>query len=170
VKNDHMVTSSFRDRETADRAYADLLAKGYTDKEIHVMMSDETRKNIAGKDLKLEHGNKAMEGAGVGGAVGGAVGATILGVAAAASTIALPGIGLVIAGPLAGAIAGGAAGAAAGGLVGTLVGMGIPEEQAKVFEQDLKGGSIVLGVKPKHEDDATYFENQWRNSAQHVYR
>ena len=165
-----MITSSFRDRESADRAYAELLAKGYTEKDIHVMMSDETRKKLGGKDVKLEHGNKALEGAGVGGAVGGTIGATILGIAAAASTIAFPGIGLVIAGPLAGALAGGAAGAAAGGLVGSLVGMGIPEEQAKVFEKDLKEGSIVLGVRPKHEQDATYFENEWRNTGQHVYR
>ena len=170
MSNDHLFTSSFRDRESADRAYSDLLKKGYTEKDIHVMMSDETRKKLGSSDVKLEHGNKALEGAGVGGALGGAVGATILGIAAAASSIAFPGIGLVIAGPLAGALAGGAAGAAAGGLVGSLVGMGIPEEQAKVFEQDLKSGSIVLGVKPKHDEDAAYFENEWRNTAQHVYR
>ena len=165
-----MITSSFRDRESADRAYADLLAKGYTEKDIHVMMADETRKRLGGKDVKIEHGNKALKGAGVGGAVGGTIGATILGIVAAASTVAFPGIGLVIAGPLAGALAGGAAGAAAGGLVGTLVGMGIPEEQAKIYEQDLKEGSIVLGVTPKREEDATYFENEWRNTGQHVYR
>jgi hypothetical protein len=165
-----MITSSFRDRESADRAYADLLAKGYTEKDIHVMMADETRKRLGGKDVKIEHGNKALEGAGVGGVAGGAIGATILGIVAAASTVAFPGIGLVIAGPLAGALAGGAAGAAAGGLVGTLVGMGIPEEQAKIYEQDLKEGAIVLGVRPKHEQDATYFENEWRTTGQHVYR
>jgi len=165
-----VITGSFRDRESADRAYSDLLRKGYTEKDIHVMMSDETRKKLGSSDVKLEHGNKALEGAGVGGAVGGAVGATILGIAAAASAIAFPGIGLVIAGPLAGALAGGAAGAAAGGLVGSLVGMGIPEDQAKVFEQDLKEGSIVLGVKPKQDEDARYFENEWRTTGQHVYR
>jgi len=170
MKDDRVVTSSFRDREAADRAYAELLRKGYTEKDIHVMMSEETRKKLGGGDVKLEHGNKALEGAGVGGAVGGAVGATILGIAAAASAIAFPGIGLVIAGPIAGALAGGAAGAAAGGLVGTFVGMGMPEEQAKLFEQDLKNGSIVLGVKPKRDEDATYFENEWRHTGQHVYR
>jgi hypothetical protein len=165
-----MVTSSFRDRETADRAYAELLRKGYTDKDIHVMMSDETRKRLAGKDVKLEHGNKAMEGAGVGGAVGGAIGATLLGVAAAATTIAVPGLGLVIAGPLAGALMGAGAGAAAGGLVGTLVGAGIPEEQAKVYEGDIKQGHIVLGFRPRNDEDAGYFEKEWRNTGEHVYR
>lgn len=165
-----MITSSFRDRESADRAYAALRKKGYTERDIHVLMSEETRKKLGGKDVKIEHGNKAAEGAGVGGALGGAVGATILGVIAAASTVAIPGIGLVVAGPLAGALAGGAAGAAAGGLVGTLVGMGIPEDRAKIYEQDLKHGSIVLGVRPKHAEDADYFENEWRTTGEHVYR
>ena len=165
-----LVTGSFRDRESAERAYADLRSRGYSDTDIHIMMSDDTRKKFGGKDIKIEHGNKAMEGAGAGGALGGAVGATILGVLAAASTVAIPGVGLVVAGPLAGALVGGAAGAAAGGLLGTLVGMGIPEERAKVYEQDLKEGSVVMGVRPKHEDDATYFENEWRNTGVHVYR
>jgi hypothetical protein len=31
-----MVTSSFRDRESADRAYPTSWAKGYTEKDIHV--------------------------------------------------------------------------------------------------------------------------------------
>jgi hypothetical protein len=165
-----MVTGSFRDRESADRAYADLIERGYTDREIHVLMSDDTRKRLGGRDIKLEKGNKAAEGAALGGALGGAAGATILGVITAASTVAVPGIGLVVAGPLAGALAGGAAGAAAGGLLGTLVGMGIPEDRAKVYEQDLKHGSIVLGVHPRDEDDAEYFEEEWRTTAEHVYR
>ena len=167
---DNQMLSSFRDRESADRAYANLVSKGYTDKEIHVMMSEDTRKRLGGRDVKLDHGNKALEGAGVGGAVGGAVGATILGIAAAASSVALPGIGLVVAGPLAGALVGAGAGAAAGGLTGSLVGMGIPEDEAKVFERDLKDGSIVLGVKPRDEQDATELEREWRNTGQHVHR
>ncbi len=165
-----MITSSFPDRATADRAFADLHSRGYSDKEIHVIMSDDTRKRHFGDDVMIEKGNKALPGAGVGGAVGGAVGATIVGLMAAAAAVALPGIGLVIVGPLAGALAGGAAGAAAGGLVGMLVGAGIPESHAKVYEQDLKAGSVVLGVVPRHEDDANYFEKEWRTSGQHVYR
>lgn len=167
---DNQMLGTFRDRESADRAYANLVSKGYTEKEIHVMMSEETRKKLGDRNVKLEHGNKALEGAGVGGAVGGAVGATILGIAAAASSVALPGIGLVVAGPLAGALVGAGAGAAAGGLTGSLVGMGIPEDEAKVLEKDLKEGSIMLGVKPRRDEDASYFENEWRNSAQHIYR
>src|SRR5215212_1284665 len=86
-----MLTGTFRDQDTADKAYRELLEKGYSEKDIHVLMSEDTRKHLKGGDnLKLEHGNKALEGAGVGGALGGAVGATILGIMAAASAVAIP--------------------------------------------------------------------------------
>ena len=164
------LTGIFRDRESAERAYGTLHSRGYGKDDVNLAMSDETRKKYFSKEEKGDLGNKALEGAGVGSAVGGVVGATLVGIAAAASAIAVPGLGLVVAGPIAGALAGGAVGGAAGGVVGTLVGMGIPEERAKVYEQDLKEGSVVMGVRPKHEDDATYFENEWRNTGVHVYR
>ena len=157
-------TSTFRDRESAERGYNAIAARGYKSDDIHVIMTDETRKRLFkdkdGKDTKL--GNKALEGAGVGGAIGGVVGATAVGIAAAAATLAIPGIGLVIAGPLAGALAGGAAGATAGGLVGTLVGAGIPEERAKTYEADLKDGGVIVGVQPRNDEDARYFETEWQ--------
>jgi hypothetical protein len=163
VVQQQMMTSSFRDRESAERAYNAIAARGYKYDEIHVLMSDETRKRLFTKDgEKTEMGNKAFQAAGVGGAVGGAVGATVVGFAAAAAALTIPGLGIVIAGPLAGALAGGAAGATAGGLVGMLVGAGIPEDRAKVYETDLKAGGIVLGVMPRHDDDARYFEKEWR--------
>ena len=156
-----LMTKTFHDRESAERAYNDLVSRGYKPNEIHVLMSDETRKRHFDKGTdKTGMGNKALEGAGVGGAVGGVVGATLVGIAAAAATVAVPGLGLVIAGPLAGALAGGATGATAGGLVGMLVGAGIPEDRAKMYETDLKKGSIVLGVTP-HDDDADYFQSEW---------
>ncbi len=165
VQQKSIMTSSFRDRESAERAYESIKARGYKDSEIHVLMSDDTRKRLFVKDgEKTDMGNKAFEGAGVGGAVGGAVGATVVGFAAAAAALTIPGLGLVIAGPLAGALAGGAAGATAGGLVGMLVGAGIPEERARLHETDLKEGAIVLGVLPRHDEDARYFETDWRGT------
>ncbi len=162
-----MMARTFRDRESAERAYAAITARGYKHDEIHLLMSDETRSRLFTKDdEKTDMGHKALEGAGVGGAVGGvvggAVGATLVGFAAAAAALAIPGLGLVIVGPLAGAIAGAAAGATTGGLVGLLVGAGIPEERAKVYETELKEGGIVLGVQPRHEADARYFETEWQ--------
>jgi hypothetical protein len=58
--------------------------------------------------------NKAMESAGVGGAIGVTAGAIIAALAAIGTSIAIPGLGVVIAGPIATALAG----AGAGGLTG----------------------------------------------------
>ncbi len=160
-----IMTSSFPDRESAERAYQAMEARGYKSDEIHVLMSDQTRKRLFSKeDEKSNMGNKALEGAGVGGAVGVTVGATVVGIAAAAAALTIPGLGLVIAGPLAGALAGGAAGATAGGLVGLLVGAGIPEERAKTYETDLSDGKIILGVRPRADEDTAFFENEWKNN------
>jgi hypothetical protein len=168
-----IVTGTFRDRESAERGYDAIAARGYKSDDIHVLMTDDTRKRLFkdvkdtkdGKDTKL--GNKALEGAGVGGAIGGAVGATTVGLAAAATSLVVPGLGLLVAGPLAGALAGGAAGATAGGLIGTLVGAGIPEDRAKTYEADLKNGGVIVGVEPRNDEDARYFENDWQREYAH---
>ena len=166
-----LITGSFSDRDAAERAYQSLAARGYKDSDVHVIMSDDTRKRHFGQDAtKTDLGNKALEGAGVGGAVGGAIGATLTAIAAAGAALTVPGLGLVIAGPLAGALAGGAAGAATGGIVGMLVGAGIPEDRAKLYERDIKNGGIVLGVSPRSDDDARYLEEQWLTTGQNVYR
>jgi hypothetical protein len=170
-KRQYMVTGVFRNRESAERAYDALNRRGYKPEEVHVLMTDETRKkHFSERPSKLEHGTKSLEGAAVGAGVGGAIGATLVGILAAASTLTVPGLGLVIAGPIAGALAGASAGGAAGGLVGALVGAGIPEERARTYEKDLKEGGIVLGVTPRSETDAEFFEREWATHGEHVYR
>ena len=86
------------------------------------------------------------------------------------TSVALPGLGLVIAGPLAASLVGAGAGGLTGGLVGALVGSGIPEEHAVEYEKDIKDGGIVMGVKHRSDDDRKYFQDEFRrNSAERVY-
>ena len=98
----------------------------------------------------------------------------MLGVAAIAAigtTLALPGLGLVVAGPIAAAIAGAGAGAAGGGLIGALIGWNMPEERVKEYEEGVKSGGILMGVHARSDDDAVYLEDQWRqNRGERVYR
>ena len=107
-----MVTGLFNDRASAERAYESLHARGYGSDDVNLVMSEDTRKTHFGttEGVKTELGSKAAEGAGVGGAIGGTVGAILAAIAAVGTTIAIPGLGLVIAGPLAAAIAGAGAG------------------------------------------------------------
>lgn len=168
-----MLTGLFPDRDSAERAYQAVSERGYTKDEINVVMSDQTRTThfSQGAATKTELGNKAAEGAGIGGALGGTLGAILAAVAATGTSIALPGLGLVIAGPVAAALAGAGAGAATGGLLGALVGWGIPEERVKHYESGLKQGGILIGVRPHSEADADYIEQQWRSlNGQQIYR
>jgi hypothetical protein len=160
-----LTTALFNDRESAEKAYDDLSSRGYDSKDINVVMSDDTRvkyfDETAGRETEL--GNKAAKGAGVGGAIGGTAVGIAAAVAAAGASIAIPGLGLVIAGPLAAGLAGAGAGAAAGGLVGAMVGWGIPEERVKDYETGIKKGGILVGVRPRSAEDAEYFEDQWKS-------
>src|SRR3954465_14122066 len=135
-----MVTGLFRDRESAERAYNSMTTRGYTKDDVNLMMSDDTRKRYFADDnvKDTEFGTKAWEGAGKGAAIGGGVGATLAAIAAIGTTLALPGLGLLIAGPIAAGLAGAGAGALTGGLIGALVGHGIPEEHAKYYEKGLR--------------------------------
>jgi len=168
-----MVTGLFRDREHAERAYGAVTSRGYDKGEVNLMMSDDTRtKHFSGESgTETELGNKAAEGAGIGGAIGGTVGAIAAAVAAVGTTLAIPGLGLVIAGPIAAALVGAGAGGLTGGLVGALIGWGIPEERVKQYEDGIKEGGILMGVKPRSDEDAAHFEQEWKKSSgEHVYR
>lgn len=165
-----MLTGMFRDRESAERAYGSLTARGYTKDDITLLMSEEARRRHFSDRGDTELGSKAAEGAGVGAALGGGLGA-VLATLSAVGAIALPGIGLLAMGPIAAALTGGAIGAAGGGLVGALVGSGIPEEQARRYESGVREGNIVMGVSPRSEEDADYFDREWRSHrGEDIYR
>jgi hypothetical protein len=165
------VTGLFRDRESAERAYGSLTSRGYGQDDVNLLMSDETRRKHFVDGRETELGNKALEGAGTGAAIGGTVGATLAAIAAIGTSVALPGLGLIVAGPIAAGLAGAGAGGATGGIIGALIGSGIPEERVKDYEEGIKNGGIVMGVNARSDEDAEYFENDWRsNRGEHVYR
>jgi hypothetical protein len=57
-------------------------------------------------------------------------------------------------------------------LVGALIGWGIPEDRAKAYETGIREGGTVLGVTPRTDEDAEYFENDWKTNyrGEHIYR
>jgi len=161
-----MMTCMFRDREAAERGYGCLTSRGYGKNDVSLLMSEEARNRHFPKTATTtELGSKAAEGAGIGAATGGGLGALLLGLAAAG--FAIPGLPILAMGPLAAALTG----AGAGGAVGALVGSGIPEERAKIYETGIKEGGIVMGVTPRSDEDAEYFEREWRNArGAQIYR
>ena len=132
----------YKDRATAETAVDRLLAEGFSNQDVSVLMSD----NSGSKDFATEKNTKAPEGTTTGVGVGGAVGGT-LGLLAGIGALAIPGVGpLIAAGPIMAGLAGLGIGGAVGGLVGALVGMGIPEYEAKRYEGRVKDGGILLSV------------------------
>jgi hypothetical protein len=166
-----MVTGLFNDRDSAERAYQSLIARGYTSEEANVIMSDETRNKFypEGSEHSSALADKTMEDAGKGAAIGGTLGAIIAGIAAIGTSIVLPGLGLIVAGPLAAALMGAGAGGLTGGLIGALVGHGIPEENAAEYESGIKNGGVFMGVNARNDEDAQHFHNEFnRSGGSHV--
>lgn len=149
-----LVTGLFKTRVASEAAVDMITKRGYTRDDISVLMSDATKN----KEFAVQTRTHAADGAGIGGAVGGMVGATLAAILAVGTSIALPGIGLVIAGPIAAALAGAGAGGATGGIIGALIGVGIPEHRAKVYDAGLRSGGILLGVEAKSDEDADKLE------------
>jgi hypothetical protein len=167
-----MLTGMFRDRRSTENAYNSIHERGYTEDEINLVMSKDTHEKYFSEDMEeTELGNKAAAGSGAGSAIGGTIGAVAGVIAAIGTSVVIPGLGLVVAGPIAAGLAGAGAGGLAGGIIGALIGWGIPKERAKIYESGIKDGHIVLGVKPKNEEDAEYFERTWHeNDAREIHR
>jgi hypothetical protein len=130
----------FADRRQAEQAVEELRRAGLEYEQMGVAVRDDSEV-AAGGEKKTE----AEEGAAIGAAAGAGVGGLwALGIASGL----LPAIGPVVAGGLlASVLASAAGGAAAGGLAGALVGLGIPEEEARFYESEFKGGRTVVAVR-----------------------
>lgn len=147
--------------EQANRIVNRLLTSGFTNADISVLSPEASRERTAvdargepmyagtameknpkrsgsSSGLTVEKNSKAPEGAATGAATGGLLGGA-LGLLAGIGTIAIPGLGAFIAaGPIMAALSGTAVGGGLGMLVGGLVGLGIPEMEAKRYQDALK--------------------------------
>lgn len=161
-----VLTGMFRDRESTEKAYNTLHERGYSNEEINLIMSKETREKDYNEKTseQTEIGTKAAEHAGKGSAIGGTLGAIAGVIAAIGTSVVIPGLGILIAGPIAAGLVGAGAGGIAGGVIGALVGSGIPEARAKLYETGIKEGNVVISVTPKNAEDAKYLENNWRTN------
>ncbi len=149
-----MVTAVFRDRANAQMVYDELMARGYTQKEINVLMSDATRATYYAENREsIKPSTHAAEGMAAGGVIGTAIGATLAAVVAIGTSFAFAGLPLVIAGPIVAAFAGAGAGAVSGGIIGGLIGLGLSESNAKAYEAALRSGGTVIGVVPHSSEE-----------------
>ena len=157
-RNNTATFGLYANREMAENAIDRLLASGFRNEDISVLLQD----NVGTKDFAHEKHTKAPEGTTTGVVAGGVIGGTI-GLLAGIGVLAIPGLGpLIAAGPIIAALTGLGSGGMLGGIIGALVGMGIPEYEAKRFEGRIKNGGILLSV---HCDD-----EEWTSKAKQLLR
>lgn len=142
-----VITAVFDTRVESETALQKLEHAGFTEKEITLLVSEDTR----GKHFGIKESSKVEEGAVAGATIGGLAGAIGLALASA-GTLLVPGLNLVVSGALIGGLVGLGAGAATGGLIGALVGLGIPEHEAKLYEEAVRKGAILIAVETKDDD------------------
>lgn len=121
----------------------------FSNNDISVLFPDKgTTRNFA-----HEKHTKAPEGAATGAGTGGVVGG-VLGWIAGIGALAIPGVGpFIAAGPIMAALSGAAVGAAIGGIAGGLIGLGIPEFEAKRYEDRVKNGNILISVHAENDKE-----------------
>ena len=127
----------------AERIVEQLQAQGFATSEISVLMPD----TGGTRDVGHVKATKAPEGATTGAATGGATGG-VIGLLAGIGALAIPGVG-----PIMAALSGAPVGAATGGVVGGLIGLGIPEIEAKRYEEKLKKGNYLIAVHADESED-----------------
>jgi hypothetical protein len=126
-----IVVGMFSRREAAEAAIRDLRAAGFTEEQIGLAMQE------------IEPGAPTAEGAATGALSGGVLG----GLLGLLGSLLIPGLGpVVLGGVLASTLAGAGIGAATGGLVGALISFGVPEEDARHFDEGLRSGAILVTI------------------------
>src|SRR6266480_6659844 len=140
----------------AEQIVEDLQEAGFPVSEISILLPDNEGKH----DIGHVKATKAPEGATTGGVTGG-----VLGLLAGIGALAIPGVGpFIAAGPIMAALSGTALGATTGGLVGGLIGLGIPEIEAKRYEQKLRAGNYLVAVDARDGDEVDRAKEIFKNA------
>lgn len=147
-----MVLGMFSNDNDAEKAINHLKDEGYKAEDMSLVMKDKDEQGRIARKTGTDTVGGAIQGATTGSMIGGLAGLlTGLGV------IAIPGVGpFLAAGPIATAlgltgaaattVSGAATGAAAGGLIGALTSFGLSADDAKLYEQGVNEGGILLAV------------------------
>ncbi|HHV17425.1 MAG TPA: hypothetical protein GXZ27_00975 [Thermoanaerobacterales bacterium] len=153
------VIGVFDSYDQAEKAVAELRQSGYDTNEISIVAKGEQGQNGGAEEGDTTLGMDTV----VGGTTTGGVLGGLAGLAMGAGALAIPGFGPIIA---AGPIAGLLSGAATGGVAGGLIDWGIPEEQGKHYEDEVKKGKILAAVRT-HEQKIDNAAEIFRQNGAH---
>jgi hypothetical protein len=145
------VVAVFTERDDAEDAINALKDAGFRPEDIGIVARNRDEAGVLAEDTGTAAGAGAATGAVAGGVLGGVAG-WLVGIGA----LAIPGVGPIIAaGPLAAALGGAAIGAAGGGVIGALTGAGVPEHEARWYDEQVRTGGWLVSVDaPARYDEA----------------
>jgi hypothetical protein len=146
-----MVTGLFPNRDSAERGYRSATRLGYESSDINVLMAGEKPADELGGDE-------------LGGPTGGTIGTIAPAVAGVGTLLLVPVLGVLAAGPIAVALTAAGAVGLAGALIGALTKWGIPQGRIEEYEQGIRAGGILMGVKTRSDEDASNLVREWRES------
>lgn len=142
MKSGYTVYGIFKDQSSLEKAVDSFKAHGFRNSDISALMHSKQET----KDFATEKHTKAPEGA-TAGATAGVLAGGALGWLVGAGALAIPGVGpFIAAGPIMAALAGAGIGGTVGGITGGLIGLGIPEFEAKRYEDYIKKGGMLLSI------------------------
>jgi len=168
-----MVTGLFTTKESAERGYRSATRLGYENSDIDVLMSEETRNRYfsPGHDTKTDLSSNATKDSDdgksadkLGGPAGGTIGTLAPALAGVGALLLVPVLGVFAAGPIAVSLTAAGAVGLAGALIGALTKWGIPERRVEEYEQGIRAGGILMGVKPRSDEDANNLVREWQAS------
>jgi len=138
---------TFPSRQDAEVALIELRDAGFNMDQISAIAQNPQGKKLAEAEVKSSAA-RAKDGAETGAIMGATTGG-ILGLIGSLSILAIPGVGVAteVAILLGNALLGSGVGAAGGSLAGALIGWGIPQEQAKYYQELLSQGNYVVLVE-----------------------
>lgn len=145
----HVISATFKTKNAAQTSLIQLEQAGFQETEISVVAAEQS----IGHSFNIEKDDKAAEGGVIGAASGGLIGAIAAGLVATGSVI-IPGVNILVYGTLISAAAGAGVGATLGGLTGALIGLGIPEYEAKRYENEIKDGAVLLVIETDSKERA----------------
>lgn len=144
MTENRVVVGVFTDRAQAYQVIHDLHLAGFHDEQIGFIAREQLDHSTENTEVTEPLPGYEIEKATRPGAVAGGV---VGGLAGAAVALLIPGLGPALAGGILATIGGAAVGAATGGFIGTLIEVGIPEEDARRYNEDIYSGRTIVIVQ-----------------------
>jgi Heat induced stress protein YflT len=139
--DDRVVVGVFADQEQARQALHELYRAGFPAEHIGFLVRDEAMlaQGTTTEMLAGETEREPIARAVTGGVLGGVIGAAV--------ALLIPGLGPALAGGILTTVGGAALGAATGGLMAVLTQVGVPEEEARSYDEAFQAGRTIVIVQ-----------------------